>query len=511
VPSLTLRLDPDRPEGGFALDVRADGPPQIEIAGGPFSGVIYGVEELVQRQATATGVGVELTTGTIEQSPGLPYRTFWNWDHSTNWDMEQIGAQEIGVTNPYNKPPEGYLRDFKRCVDFMSRNRIAALAMFGFLRDSHGGIEASQELCRYARERGVRILPGVCMTAYGGVYQDGDHPYNLGTWLRKNPHLAAKMERPAGFQIDDLSFSLHFPRGDYTASACPSQPENQQWVEEGVAWITETFEVGGINIEAGDYGVCGCDRCTARRAEREDAKRREGYAESWSHADMADLYPRLYQAALSKRQDLWIYAEIQWDNLLDAEAMKPLRALPDGGIYQHTLNRTYWNRVRDELTAGYVDQLPTKTNVFRCQFACQWNGDDRTERYFFNGRTFHDMAKKAREVGMEGLTIWGEPSDYHAATELSYLAFARFSYDPSLSWESFIEQDVAPRLGGKNAAERFIALTEQLDRDREIAGAALDTMQTEALDAARQLDGAAARRWLTLAERIARRGYMTAS
>jgi len=27
----------------------------------------------------------------------------------------------------------------------------------GFLRDSHGGIEAAQELCRYANERGVRI------------------------------------------------------------------------------------------------------------------------------------------------------------------------------------------------------------------------------------------------------------------------------------------------------------------------------------------------------------------
>ena len=65
--------------------------------------------------------------------------------------------------------------------------------------------------------------------------------------------------------------------------------------------------------------MCGCDLCKARRAERDDAQKREGYAESWSHADMADFYPRLYQAALARRPDAWIYSEIQWDNLMDAK------------------------------------------------------------------------------------------------------------------------------------------------------------------------------------------------
>ena len=71
-----------------------------------------------------------------------------------------------------------------------------------------------------------------------------------------------------------------------------------------------------------------------------------------------------------------------------------MRALPAGGIYQHTLNRSYWNRVKTEMTRDYAQALPTKTNVFRCQFCCQWNGDHRTERYFFNGRDFAEMAQK---------------------------------------------------------------------------------------------------------------------
>ena len=162
----------------------------------------------------------------------------------------------------------------------MSRNRIAAIAIYGFLRESHGGIAAAQELCRYANERGVRIMPGVAINAYGGIVWEMEHDYNLATWLRRHPELAAEMERPAGFQIKDLGFPLFFPRGDYSVRGCPSKPENQRWMEEGIAWLAETFEIGGINIEAGDYGVCGCDAVPGqRRAAREDARWRDGYAE----------------------------------------------------------------------------------------------------------------------------------------------------------------------------------------------------------------------------------------
>lgn len=509
VPVVSLATDPSLDEGSFVISV-SEGPPapSIRITGGPFSGVIYGIEELVQKQATPVGSGVQVPAGRIEQSPGLKYRTFWNWDHSTNWDLNQIGVQEIGVMNPYAKPAGGFLRDFKRVVDFMSMNRIAAIAIYGLFRESHGGIEAAQELCRYANERGVRILPGVAINAYGGVVWEMDHEYNLASWLRKHPELSAKMERPPGFQIQDLDFDLYFPNADYALRGCPSRPENQQWMADGIAWLAQTCEIGGINIEAGDYGVCGCQLCEARRAEREDAQRREGYAESWSHADMADFYPRLYEAALSKRSDLWIYSEIQWDNLLDAEAMAPLRHLPKGGIYQHTFNRGYWNRARNELTPGYSASLPTATNVFRCQFCCQWNGDRRTERYFFNGRDFHDMAEKAHETGFEGLTVWGEPSPYHASTELSYNAFARFSWDPTLTWEDWLTHDAGPLLGGEDAARRFIELVTTLDQSMELDSPSLSRIASEGLEGARSESGEVARRWLWLADQASRRRFI---
>ena len=415
-------------------------PARITVTGGPFSGVIYGVEELIARAGDEPG-RLTLDAGVIEDAPAWPIAPSGPGTTPPTGSCSQVGQQEIGVFNPYGKPPCGFLADYRRVVDFCSRNRIAAVVIYGFLRDPHGGVEAAQELCRYATERGVRILPGIAIGSYGGVYWEGDHRYNLATWLRANPQHAATLEKGVGFQIADLAFPLNFPKSDYTLSACPSAPETMAWMEEGVAWLTETFDIGGINIEAGDYGVCGCDRCVARRAnEAEAARRVDDLGDSWSHTDMADNFPRLYRTAKAIKPDLWLYSEIQWDNLLDPVAHEAQRRLPHGGIYQHTTNRTLLGPHRGaSCTRDYVAgaahaaqraALPVRLPVER----------RRAQRALLRSTPASSATWRACVAtrGMHGLTVWGEPSPYHATVELSYLAFARFSWDPTLTWERFL-------------------------------------------------------------------------
>ena len=146
--------------------------------------------------------------------------------------------------------------------------------------------------------------------------------------------------------------------------------------------------------------------------------------------------------------------------------------------------------------------------MLRCQFASQWNGDERTERYAFNARAFADLAAEGARLGMQGLTVWGEASDYLATVELSYLAFARFTWNPTLQWDDFVSAELAPRLGGAPLAARFVALAEELDAHQVLPAGRLAALQAEALAALRGLEGEPARRWLTLAEQCARRRHM---
>ena len=169
------------------------------IIGGNVPGVIYAVNELGMHHLNIHNNIINLSSINIFQSPALPYRLFWTWDHSTNWYLEQVGIQEIGAMNYYSKPKEGFLEDYYRLINFMSKNRINGVTIYGFLRDSHGGIEAAKELCLYAKERGVKILPGVGINAYGGIYFEGNHRYNLTNWLKEHPELRAVFDNHLHF------------------------------------------------------------------------------------------------------------------------------------------------------------------------------------------------------------------------------------------------------------------------------------------------------------------------
>jgi hypothetical protein len=458
------------------------GRPALLAMGGGRPGLIHAVNELGLRHLTPRDDGLELTRLELHHSPALPYRLLWTWDHSTNWYMEQVGLQEIGAMNYYAKPEEGFLEDYRRLVDFMSLHRIGGVTIYGFLRDNHGGIAAAQELCRYANERGVRILPGIGINAYGGIYWEGNHRYNLSTWLRQHPELRAVRGQPVAFHIPDFP-KLWFPETNYTDTACPSKPENARYHEEAIHWLAETFEIGGINFETGDYGVCHCPDCTARRTTDE----------TWSLKDMALLYPRLFAAARENRPDLWLVSEAYWDNILNLEALAPLADLPADAIYQFCMNRSYWPKLQAGLTREHVSRLPRPKNVLRTHMGTQWNH----ERYELVARRFAEMMHLLQASGMQGATIFGEVSAFSVVNEINYLAFARFGDEAGLTWEKFVADDLGPLLGGVEAAQRYLDLLAVSADTPALTRAAAEARQIGAAQS-----GEAYRRWVWLQNRL---------
>jgi len=406
----------------------------------------------------------------------LDIRLFWTWDHSMDWDPARLGGrQEHGCANYYYKRSEAFLEDYKRLVDFCAREGFDGIVVYGFLRDAHGGVESAKELCNYGKDKGVRIIPGIGINSYGGVFWEGNHEYNLPTWLANNPDL-----RCVG-QPDWQNWCLRM--------SCPSRPENIQWHLDAISWLTETFEIGGINFENGDYGVCKCDLCTSK-------KERDFH---YSSRDIADTLPPLIEAALKIKPDMLPIVECYFDNVLDIERNAVFKDFPEKSIMQYCINRPFWEEeLKPGLTPEIVAQLPTHRKILRTHMGSQWGN----ERHLFTARTFMELAKVAAATGIEGTNIFGEVSDRSPKHLLNYLALARTAENPELTWDGFVDEFAAPLFGGAEPARRFIHLLEN--------DAPTDGDMSDVRAVLKDTDGDAFWRWHWMADDLRRKLAATA-
>ncbi len=222
-----------------------------------------GAGPVMNRRAFLAAAGAAALLGPLAGAAPAPAARrkmevlLWCWDSRMTWDDEPgriltrmaVSEQKFA----YPKRPESFLVGFKRMVDYCERIGVRGIIVWGFLRDSHGGIPAAAELCRYAADHGVAILPGVGVGSYGGFYYDGEHPFNLDTYLRQHPERASRaLEEHHGREV--------YPVLD------PALEANQRWWRDGTEWMLEQFQIGGINFEMGDFIVNQSPGAAAARA-----------------------------------------------------------------------------------------------------------------------------------------------------------------------------------------------------------------------------------------------------
>ena len=394
----------------------------------------------------------------------LPNSYFWTWDHSTNWVLDDPGMLNFGCHNKYLKAPETFLEDYRRLTDFAAGLGVKGILIWGFLRDSHGGIDYSKRVADYAASKGVAIMPGIGTTWYGGIYYEGDHPYNIETFAAKNPDAR----------------SVDAKGGSSGHGACPTHPAFLNWLQDGIRWLFREFAIGGANLENGDFMVCCEPRCKAHKA-------------NWpkDDPDFFRLQALSYQPALEAIEDQLRDKLVTWatytgflpgkdpegisHRFMDCQRPAMIDRLPPQGIGQWTITEMV---SRDALPlTTYLDdgapkaafdnprwpngvRPPSARAVGFLHQASQWNWIPRYEQAV---SSIKEGCLRAYRSGLEGVSIHGEVTSRHIPWALNYLAFSHFIHYPEDSLRDFGAKTLGQVLGDEDQGEAFVELLAHWD------------------------------------------------
>lgn len=439
-------------------------------------------------------------------------RMFWTWDHSTEWALNRPGAHTHGSCNEYGRSTDAFLQDYTALLRWCGRHDIDAVVVWGLLRDCHGGLESAKRLCDAAAQEKVRLLCGVGLNAYGGVYYEGNSPHNLERHLESHPELNAVDAdgNQLSFNVDANGTKHRIttkgqpgPRGFY--QACPSRRENQDFIAESLAWLFKNLPLGGVQMETGDTGVCQCSLCRERR-------QHSPFPFSWfSWEDMALMYPLATDAVRAVAPDAWIVCETyshpqpytgpdkppKFGDAMPAWAAAELAKFPRDVFVQWVADYFMKNgAIAPAWTADGRVANADRRYVMRSHLATSWFGN----RGELAVDWIANLVQQSMASGFDGISLFGEVSPFHAGAELNYLALADYggAGNPKADFDAFQQRVAAPLLGGADHARDFVRFARLL-ADRKQIPAALTSIYGRLAS----LPPDAARRWCWLANQLA--------
>lgn len=399
--------------------------------------------------------------------PRLKYRILWAWDGQANWaeSVKEMHAIQFGTSGttvvPYTEA--GFLAHFGRAVDFASDHKLNGYILWGFLRDEHGGLNAARELSRYSKRQNVRILPGVCTEmAYAGFVFSTTDPHNLDVWTRLHPEQRC---------VDS--------KGQYVdGSICPSNPQAQQWLREGVRWLFRNLpDIGGVNLEHGDFGRCFTQDCVAQRAKPENDP---NYF--W---DMQASQRPVIEEALKARPDAWVtfatYCGFTEQGVHGSAPDAPypprfLQKVPAGATIQWTLTP-----MDSETTWPETAVLPASTakdSIGLLHHGSIWGLPADPARWWAKPGAMVDdfstilpfICRRGVRAGLSGLVIKGQTGAASPANALNYVAFEYFTWHPERSYDQFTRDRLSWMYGGLGRARLFLRLLRNTTRERREIG-----------------------------------------
>ena len=480
--------------------------PILAASGNSLAGVNNAVSELVSWKLKLREGGASVSGELSEtDKPALPYRLIWKWDGQCNWattmkEMIEISYEKensFGATTVVPYTPEGFRTHFTRAIDYFSDHKLNGLIVWGFLRDEHGGVEMGREISRYGKRNNVRILPGVCsQAAYGGFIFSGTNKFNLDVWLKQHPELQARNEK-----------------GEVVPGMLnPMKPENQQWLREGAEWLfTNLPDIGGINLENGDFMSCYCEECQAERAKPENDPN--------CFWDMMVTQKPILEAAQRMRPDGWMTfasycgfteAEVRRVGKHSVYPPKFLNQVPGNAICQWTFTSMTtpesWPagaRPSPSACKAHIGLLHHGSFYGPLTDPARWWAKPGAWLDDYSTSVIPFVCERIAQAGLGGLALTGMTGVQCPSHELNYMALEYFGWHPERSYEQFMKDRLHLCYGGAERAESFLKLL----RNTSKAPEEIDKDQRQAADMAQgqDLDVRQRARWRNLADELARR------
>lgn len=404
--------------------------------------------------------------------PALPESYFWTWDHSTNWVLDEPALYNFGCNNRYLKKPETFVEDYGRLTDLCADIGIKGIVIWGFLRDSHGGAEYSKRVASYGASKNVAIMPGVGTTWYGGPYFEGNHRFNIETFLSENPD--AHMTNEDQWWTED-DFRRH--------GACPSKPVFREWMFEGIRWLFREFEIGGINLENGDFSVCRCPECSAFMADRPPDEPEFYTYQYLGYKEALDSVKRL-KGEISDKLITWATytgfmpgnpnSEYDKSAYLHCQRPSVFDRLKDPEVTQWTLSGMLLDKplpLDSYLDDGSPEEAfdnpkwpsglhpPSKRHMGLAHQGSQWTEN----RYDQIVSTIKEACLRSYRSGLEGISIHGEVTARHIPSALNYLAFSHFTHWPEDTIRDFGRKTLGELFNSEAEGEKYAEIFSHLD------------------------------------------------
>jgi len=247
-------------------------------------------------------------------------------------------------------------------------------------------------------------------------------------------------------------------------------------MQEGIRWLFREFDVGGANLENGDYMVCHCPRCREHAASWP-----EGEPQYWRYQYLGyDPALRAIEPQLKNKFVTWATYQGFVPGKPDDEGYRAaylecdrpalVDKLPPDGLCQWTL--TSMLRSKPLPLTAYLDdgapaqalstelwpaevKPPTRRSVGFLHQASQWG---YPPRYEHTVSSIKEGCVRAYRAGLEGVSIHGEVSTMHVPWALNYLAFSHFIHWPEDSMRDWGRKTLAQVLSSEVEGEAFAEL-----------------------------------------------------